>query len=399
MIPGESALWAEVDLGRVRRNVANLKRLLAPGCRLLAVVKANGYGHGDAQVAAAAIDAGAGWLAVARVQEAKSLREAGIDAPVLLLAEPHQSAVSEAVKLGLTPTIYTSTTAKAFAEAAAHAAKLVKAHIKIDTGMHRYGVQPEDAISFFDEVASLPGIEVEGVWSHFAVAEDVLNPFTKQQFTKFMDVLDDLGSRTDGLIKHMANSAATMTFPEAHLDMVRAGIAVYGIHPSVDLEDRGGFGGSSSPPRRVAAYARSCDPPEIRVELEPAMAFKSRVGMVKRLPAGEAVSYGQRYTLERDANVATIPCGYADGLSRALTNQGEALIRGRRYVISGTITMDHFLVDVGDDEVERGDEVVILGEQGAEKITAHEIARRLGTIPYEVVCGIGTRVPRVYLEP
>jgi alanine racemase len=372
MIPEDSSLWAEVDLGRVRRNVANLKRLPAPGCRLLAVVKANGYGHGDAQVAGAALDAGADWLAVARVQEAKSLREAGIDAPVLLLAEPHPSAISQAVELGVTPTLYTSATAKAFAEAAERAGKKIKAHVKIDTGMHRYGVQPEDAIRFFDEVASLPGVEVEGIWSHFAVAEDVLNPFTKQQFTKFMDVLEDFGSRTDGLIKHMANSAATMTFPEAHLDMVRAGIAVYGIHPSADLEDR--------------------------VELKPAMSFKSRVGLVKRLPAGEAISYGQRYTLERDANVATVPCGYADGLSRALTNQGEVLIRGRRYTISGTITMDHFLVDVGDDEVEKGDEVVILGEQGDQKITAHEIAQRLGTIPYEVICGIGARVSRVYLE-
>ena len=214
-------------------------------------------------------------------------------------------------------------------------------------------------------------IDVEGLWTHFAVAEDVTNAFTIKQCTRFFELLRSVNPGK-GVIRHICNSAGTITLPSAHLDMVRVGIAMYGIYPA---------------PRLSAL-----------VDLEPAMSLKSRVGMVKRLAAGEAISYGQRYTMSRDGYVATVPCGYADGLRRSLSNMGEVLIRGRRYGISGTITMDHFLVDVGDDPVEVGDEVVILGSQGSESISAQEIADHIGTIPYEIVCGISARVPRLYKD-
>ena len=368
---GALALWAEVDLDCIRRNVSRIKGLIRPGTLLLAVVKANAYGHGEVEAAGAAIDGGADWLGVARVEEGAALRRAGIDRPILLLAEPPVNALPAAARYNLTPTIYTEAAARAWAEQAGPSRRL-RCHLKVDTGMHRYGVPCDEAERFIDLVRSLDGLELEGIWTHFAVAEDVSNSFTSQQHKLFGELLDGLGRKTDGLIRHMSNSAGSLTFPEAHLDLVRTGIATYGIYPSPALAGT--------------------------LELEPAMSLKSRVGMVKRLAAGESISYGQRYTLERDGLVATIPCGYADGLRRALTNTGEVLIRGRRYRISGTITMDHFLVDVGDDEVQIGDEVVILGRQGDEEVTAQEMADKLGTIPYEVVCGISARVRRIYLN-
>lgn len=368
----ELPLWAEIDLGAVRRNVERLKGLLRPGIKLLAVVKANGYGHGDREVALAAVSGGADWLGVARVEEGAALRAAGISNPILLLAEPSHAAVGKAIGLDLIPTLYWEPTARLFSEHAARAGKRIPIHMKVDTGMHRYGVAVDRALSFFKTLRDMDGLAVEGVWSHFAVAEDVLNPYTQKQYESFRGFLEELGGESEGLIKHMANSAATLTFPDAHLDMVRCGIAVYGIHPSPDLKDRLG--------------------------LEPVMSIKSRVGYVKQVGPDRSISYGQRYSTSKETTIATIPCGYADGLSRALTNTGQVLIRGRRYRISGTVTMDHFMVDAGDGDVKAGDEAVILGTQDGEAIAAQEIADHLDTIPYEIVCAVSARVPRIYVE-
>ncbi|HEU5004427.1 MAG TPA: alanine racemase [Actinomycetota bacterium] len=368
----ELTVWAEVDVGAIRRNTERLRGLLSPGTELLAVVKADGYGHGAIAVARAALAGGAGWLGVARVHEGEALREAGITAPILLLAEPVAGATAKAVALGLTPTLYTAESARRIAAAARQAGTKLPVHVKVDTGMHRYGVPPHAVPGFLEGLRDEPALDLQGIWSHFAVAEDVLNPYTKAQFEAFSDVLEGLGRRADGLIRHMANSAATLSFPEAHLDMVRSGIAVYGIHPDPGLADR--------------------------LELEPAMSFRTRVGFTKTLAAGESVSYGQRYVMPAEGHVASIPCGYADGFRRALTNQGEVLIRGRRYRVAGTVTMDHLMVDAGEDELAPGDEVTILGRQEGDAITAQEVATRLGTIPYEVVCGLSARVPRLYVD-
>jgi alanine racemase len=366
-------LWIEVDLGCIRRNVAAMKSLLSEGTMLLAVVKANGYGHGDVPCAGAALAGGADWLAVARVGEAAALRAGGIEAPVLLLAEPPPADAARALSLGVTPTLYTPGGVAAFAEAARAAGREAVVHVKIDTGMHRYGLPPHELPAMLDAVGSTGTLRVGGVWSHFAVAEDVLNPFTTAQFDLYLRTVEGLGERGAGLVRHMANSAGIMTCPAAHLDMARTGIAIYGIHPSPDLEDR--------------------------VALEPALSLKARVGMVKRLGAGEAVSYGQRYRLDREGTVATVPCGYADGLRRGLTNAGPVLVGGRRRRIAGTVTMDHFLIDMGDDPVAAGDEVVLIGRQGDEQVTAQEVADLLGTIPYEVVCGLSPLIPRRFVDP
>ena len=360
------ALWVEIDAKAIARNVAKLRSLLAPGVDLLAVVKANAYGHGDEVAAAAALEGGANWLGVARVEEGESLRRTGVQAPILVLAEPPIGLVQRAIAARLVPTIYTASMAEAFAALSADPYPI---HVKVDTGMHRYGVLPKDLKSLIDHIDGLKKLEIKGLCSHFAVAEDVMNPATQKQFEIFMQVIDDLGGRGEQMNKHMANSAATLTFPDAHLDMVRPGISIYGIPPSLALADV--------------------------VALEPALGLKSRVGLVKRLDAGEAISYGQRYRLEKESTIATVPCGYADGVRRALTNIGEVLIGGNTYTISGTITMDHLLVDVGDDEVHVGDEVVLIGRQGDQQITAHDVASKIGTIPYEVVCGISARVPRM----
>ncbi|HEY8201421.1 MAG TPA: alanine racemase [Actinomycetota bacterium] len=366
------ALWIEVDLGCIRRNAARMKALLAPGTLLLAVVKANAYGHGDVSCARAALEGGADWLAVARVGEAAALRAGGIEAPILLLAEPPPADAARALSLGLVPTLYTPQGLAAFAAAAEAAGREAVVHVKVDTGMHRYGVAPEDLPRMLRAVGASRVLRTGGVWSHFAVAEDVLNPFTRRQFDRFTRTLEGLGPGGNGLLRHMANSAAIMTFPDAHLDMARTGIAIYGIHPA---------------PHLAAS-----------VPLEPALSLRARVGHVKRVRAGEAISYGQRYRLERDGTVATIPCGYADGIRRALTNAGPVLIGGRRRSIAGAVTMDHFLVDLGDEEVAPGDEVVLIGRQGAEEITAQEVADLLGTIPYEVVCGLSALIPRIYVS-
>lgn len=358
----------EVDLDAIRHNV----RLLKPErAELLAVVKADGYGHGDAQVARAALEAGATWIGVALVEEGLALRERGIAAPILVLSEFPDGAEKEALAAGLTPSVYSEDGAARLAEAAGALARPVRVHLKIDTGMHRVGLWPPSAAPAFARHLIGSGLELEGLWTHFAVSEED-EEGTRRQLEELLKVRDTL--RGEGLpprLVHAANSAATIRFPESHLDLVRPGAAIYGLDPG------GGIG---------SAYG-----------LRPALTWRSAVTMVKRLPAGERLSYGWRYRLERDANVATVPVGYEDGYQRALSSRAEVLIRGRRHRVAGTVTMDQVLVDCGDEEVRGGDEVVLIGEQGGERITAEELAGHAGTIGYEIVSAIGERVPREYV--
>ena len=350
--------WVEVDLGAVRDNVRALADVVAPA-RLCAVVKADGYGHGDVPVAEAAVDAGAAWLAVALVEEGVRLREAGVEAPILLLSEPSPVDATEAVRWNLTPTIYT----KVFLDAI-RAAGGNRVQLKVDTGMHRVGVAPAD-LPMLVEGSRSAGIHVEAVWTHFAVAEEV-DDFTAVQMARFDDAIRDL----DVPATHLANTAGGILYPEARRDMVRAGIGVYGIHPGPATRSK--------------------------VSLRPAMRIVSRVSYVQRLTAGDRPSYGRRRALSGDSSVVTIPIGYADGLPRGLSDGGEVLIGGRRHPQAGTVTMDQIVVDVGEMPVEVGDDVVLIGRQGAEEITADDWADQLGTIPYEVVCQIGPRLPRRY---
>ena len=358
---------AEVDLDAIRRNVRTLK---PPGAELMAVVKANAYGHGDVAVAVAALDAGASWLGVALVEEGIRLREAGLRAPILLLTEFPAGAEKDALAADLTPTVYTAAGLAALAQAGATQGGAPAVHVKIDTGMHRVGLPPDRAVDFCTEVLDR-GLALEGLWTHFARSEEIDEPTTIGQLEAFRSVvaaLEEAGIRPR--YRHAANSGAAIAVPESHLDLVRVGIALYGLAPG------GGLSG--------------------RMDLAPAMSLRSRVSFVQRLDAGEAVSYGHRYRLERPSTIATVPVGYADGYPRALSDAGRVLIRGRRYPVAGTVTMDQVMVDCGEDPVEPGDEVVLFGRQGEEEISAAEVADRTGTIAYEIVCGISERVPREY---
>ncbi len=364
---------AVIDVGAVVANVVALCRVVAPR-PVWVVVKADGYGHGAVPVARAALRAGAAGLCVALVQEGATLRAAGITAPILVLSEPPLDHLVAAVGLGLTITMTSASGVEALARAAAEAGvpEPVPVHVKVDTGMRRVGVAPDQAGALCALVAAQPSLVLEGLVTHLAVADQLDHPFTAVQLERFATVLAELDS--SGLrppLVHVANSAGALLHPQARQDLVRCGIAVYGLSP----------GGDAS-----AAVA----------PLRPVLRLVSQVSFVKRVESGEGVSYGLRHVLDHPATVATVPIGYADGVPRRYgAVGGEVLIGGRRRPVLGVVTMDQLMVDCGDDRVERGDEVVLIGAQGDEQVTAEEWAARLGTITYEVVCAISARVPRV----
>jgi alanine racemase len=371
--------WAEIDLAAIRHNATVLADVVAPA-RLCAVVKAGGYGHGAVEAAHAALEGGASRLAVALVEEGLELRTGGITAPVLLLSQPAPEAMPEVVAGSLTPTVYTAAGLQAVREAVQLRpvpGPALPVQVKVDTGMHRVGADPEGAVALAVAIDGDPRLHLEGVWTHFAVADELDESYTVEQLARFDASVASMaacGVRPRYL--HAANSAGAMWHPGSRYDLVRAGIALYGLSPCADGLDRAPV-------------------PQLR----PALSLKARVSHVRQLQAGERLSYGLRYQLDRDSLVATVPLGYADGVTRALSSTGgEVLIGGRRRPIAGTVTMDQILVDCGPgSEVAVGDEVVVLGRQGGEAITAWEWARRTGTIAYEVVCGISGRVPRIHV--
>ena len=357
----------EVDLSAIGANVAALIEHVAP-TPVCAVVKADGYGHGAVPVAQAALEAGASWLAVALVEEGVELREAGIDAPVLVLSEADRSSVRELVRYRLRPTVYT--------EAGIHDLELavlaedrapgVRVHLGVDTGMRRVGAEPARVEGLVDRITTSGLFELEAVWTHCPVADDPDNPFTDAQLRRF-DGLDV------ALPTHVANSATALTRPDRSASMVRCGITIYGIDPDPAVTGI--------------------------VPLRPAMTLRSAVSFVKPIEAGESVAYGHRWTAARPSIIATVPIGYADGVRRDLgLRGGEVLIGGQRWPIVGVVTMDQLMVDVTGGSVAVGDEVVLIGAQGDQRITATDVAERLGTIGYEVVCAVSKRVPRTYVH-
>ena len=367
---------AEVDLASIGRNIAAIRRRVGPGPEIMAVVKADAYGHGAVQVATTALTSGATWLGVALVEEGVVLRKSGIIAPILVFGQLFPSQARRALRYSLSCTVSTYEFAEALSVAATQEGKKGKCHIKVDTGMGRIGVLPRQAASFVRRVAMLPNVEIEGIYTHFATADADDKSFAREQLSRFMEVIEAL--RTMGVqiqFRHAANSAACVDMPEARLDLVRPGILMYGLSP-FNTE-------------RFQKVKREMD-------IRPALSLKTRVSFVKRVPAGTPVSYGSTYVTREDTVIATLPVGYADGLSRGLSNRGEVLIRGRRLPIVGRICMDQCMVDAGNLEVEVGDEAVLIGRQGDQEISAEEVADKLGTISYEVVCAISKRVPRVY---
>lgn len=374
--------WADVDLDAVAHNVRVLREAVAPA-DVWAVVKANAYGHGAVPVARTAIDAGSAGLCVALVQEAAGLRAAGIDAPILVLSEQPPAQAADAVRLGLISTVYSTAQLDAL-EAAGAAGHRV--HLKVDTGMHRVGCAPEQALGLAQEIERRPGLVLDGVFTHLAVADEPADPYTARQLDRFDAVLADFaGAGIEVPRTHAANSAGGLAHPRARHSLVRVGIAMYGIEPGRGVE-------------------------HLCTELRPVMQLRARVSHVKTVRAGERISYGLRHAFDRDTTVATVPIGYADGVPRRLfETRGEVLIAGRRCPIVGVVTMDQLMVDVGagasggaDGEGERrevriGDVVTLIGDDGGERIRAEDWAERLGTIGYEIVCGVSARVARQHL--
>jgi alanine racemase len=367
-----TARWAsaDIDLDALAHNIGVLREVAAPA-GVWAVVKADAYSHGAEVIGAAAVAAGCGGLCVALTSEGVALRRAGIRAPILVLSEQPPEHASTIVAHDLTPTVTTPEAVDALACAGRTARAAVGVHVKVDTGMHRVGAAPADVPTLVERIAAAgPHVRLTGLFTHLAVADEVDDPYTAEQLARFDAVLDELGPAVlDGVVVHAGNSAGGLAHARARRAFVRAGIALYGISPGAGVD-------------------------HLVARLRPVMSLRARVSFVKRLPAGTRLSYGLRHQLPAAANVATVPLGYADGVRRGLSNVGDVLIGGRRRRIIGTVTMDQLMVDCGDDAVRRGDEVVLIGRQGDEVITAEEWAAHLDTIGYEIVCGISPRVPR-----
>ena len=359
------AAWAQVDLKALRNNYQEIKKQLKPKVKLCAVVKADAYGHGAVTVARIAVSAGVDYLAVATLSEGIELRQAGFTTPILLLGLVTPAEAAQVAAYDITQVVCSFALAKALAEAGAAQNKTVKIHLKVDTGMGRIGVRPEEIGELAKNIKSLSHIEIEGMFSHFATADAKDKGYTKLQLAKFEQAIKAVEAQGIKLaIKHIAESAAILEIPEAHYDMVRAGIIQYGLWPSAEVTH----------PIKLMA----------------------KVGWLKKLAAGESIGYGRQFVAERDSIIATLPIGYADGYIRAYGAKGAVEINGRRAPIAGRICMDQVMIDVTDvPDVKIGSVATLFG---SETLSIDEAASWLGTINYEIPCLISPRVPRVYVD-
>lgn len=364
--------WAEVDLEAIRQNVRSFQKHVGNTVQVMAVVKANAYGHGAVPVAKAALEAGATRLAVHRVTEGIELRQAGISAPILVFGYTPPPAAGEFIKWNLTPGMMTIEFAQALSNLAAAQGQVVPVHVKIDTGMSRFGLMPQEAVPYLTTVKEMVGLQIEGLFTHFATADSCDQTWVLQQIQVFDQVI--AASKASGIdipLVHAANSAATMKYPQAHYNAVRPGIAMYGMDPSSEWEPV--------------------------FELHPALTFKSRVSRVRDLPVGSGVSYGRTFVTSQPTRAALVSVGYGDGYHRILSNKGVVLVHGQRVPVIGRVCMDQFVIDVtGVPDVQQDDEVVLVGRQGNERISAEEVGRLAGTINYEVTTGLLPRVIRKY---
>ena len=362
-------IWAEIDLDALAHNTRVLKRQ-AGSAALAAVVKANAYGHGVVAVAQAVLEAGADRLAVICVDEGQQLRGAGIRAPILVMGHTHVSEAERIVDLRLTPTVNCLEMGLALAAQAEAAGTVQPVHIKVDTGLNRYGLPPQEAVALAEALRGIAPLEVEGIYTHFASADEGDKSFTLEQFLAFIAAAQQLPWIP---IRHVSNTATLLDCPEMSLDMVRPGVGIYGLYPSPHVSHT--------------------------LELKPVLSLKSRLVRLTRLSPGDSVSYGRTWRASRPSLIGLVMCGYGDGLSRVLSNRGSLVVQGQRAPIVGRVCMDMCMVDVTDiPGVAEGDEVVIIGSQGDSHISAGELGEMCGTISYEILCGISQRVPRLYLR-
>ena len=375
--------WADINLGALVHNVRVAISESAPS-EVWAVVKANAYGHGAVQCATTALDSGASGLCVALVDEAIALRQAGVSAPILVMSEQPPQQHEDMIKYGLIATLYNKATIEHYAKEATRLGIVGAVHLKVDTGMHRVGTDPKHAVEMAQFVTAQTWLLLDGIFTHLATADVVDHEATARQIAEFDRVCDELKQLT--LLPsrvHIANSSATMNHIGVAAQMknaptmTRVGIAMYGVAADAQSDSFG-----------IAKGA----------ELQPVMAVKARVSHVQWLDAGEAVSYGLHRALKQRSCIATLPIGYADGVPRGLWTTGEVLIGGKRRAFAGVVTMDQIMIDCENDDVQVGDEAVLIGKQGEGQITANDWARQMGTIGYEIVCGISARVPRNYLR-
>lgn len=368
--------WAEIDLDNLAHNMREVRRIVREDISVMAVVKANAYGHGSIETSKVFLKNGACYLAVATLGEAIELRRAGINAPILILGYIKNSQYHIAVEEDITETIYNMESAKFLSNAAVKLKRKAKVHIKIDSGMGRIGFRPDEkSIEEIVNIAKLPNLEVEGIFTHFAKADELDKTFTIEQYEKFQWTIKELGNKGLNIpIKHASNSAAIIDLPEYNLNMVRGGIMLYGLYPSDEVIKE-------------------------KVKLKPAMTLKAEISNIKVVPKGTGISYGQIFVTERESKIATIPIGYADGFTRLLTSKSEVAIKGQRAPVVGKICMDQSMIDVTDVEnVHIGDEVILFGDGSFGSPHIDEVAKTLGTISYEVLCMVGRRVPRVYVK-
>lgn len=380
----DSPIYAEIDLAAFRHNLEEIKKIISPDTGIIAVIKADAYGHGVIDIAREASDSGVKFFAVARMNEAAVLRDAGINTPVLLFDDSRTYGADKYIDLDIRASVNTMEDAEYFSASASEYGKKLKVHVKIDTGMGRLGFVADGLTSVGDgiplqekikKISQLPNIEIEGIYSHFANADTRDKTHAENQLAMFRNLATKLDSILERKpLLHMANSAAIMEIPDSHFDMVRPGIIMYGLYPSNEVD-------------------RSI------ITLKPVMSLKSRIVHIKKVGPGFKVSYGSTYVTDKETVIATVPAGYADGINRLLSSNGYMLVRGKRAPIIGRVCMDLTMIDVtGIDGAAVHDEVVIIGRQGDEEITADELAAKTGTINYEVVTSLAPRVPRIIIN-
>ncbi|MBI3091192.1 MAG: alanine racemase [Candidatus Tectomicrobia bacterium] len=363
---------ADIDLRALRRNFDVVRQRLRPNVAILPIVKANAYGHGAVPVARTLLEAGVTCLGVALVEEALELRQAGIDAPILVLGCVAVADIPALIAEELAVVVFDLGFAEELSRQALRRQRQARVHVKVDTGMNRLGIPPDEAPAFIEKLADLKGLVLEGLMTHFATADEQDDGYLREQHAAFTRLVERLAQRGQTFPHlHCANSAAIMHHPATHADMVRPGIVLYGAHATAT--------------------------PHSRWPVEPVLTLRSRIAQLRFVSRGSTLSYGRSYTTARDALIATLPIGYGDGYSRALSNRGDVLVRGRRAPIVGNLCMDLTLVDVTEvPQAALGDEVILIGSQGDEQISVEELARHCGSVPHEIFCQLGSRLPRRY---
>jgi alanine racemase len=366
---GYRPTWAEIDLDNLGYNFRQIRARLKPHTKMMVTVKADAYGHGLMPVARKLVTCGVDYLGVASIDEGIVLREGGINKPILVLGMVLNGDIEPLFEYKLSATVCEIRLAKELNRCAANFNKPINIHVKVDTGMGRIGVLHQDAEALVQKVKKLKYLNLEGVFTHFAFA-DMNKEFTFHQIDLFDRLVKKLAaSGIKVSLVHAANSMGVLDYKHSHFNMVRPGLVIYGIYPKEN----------------------------IKIRLKPVLSLKTKVVFVKRVPAGVGISYGHEYITPRATKIVTLPIGYGDGYPRNLSNRAPVLIRGKRFKMCGRICMDQIMVDVGDSPVKVGDEVVLIGSQKQQSITAEELAQLSATIPYEIVCGLGSRIPRVYL--